>query len=94
MSKWFVPKTILAGVLVLGYAAAQRILYPTLTSPSAVQQVEDTAASYTGIATVESLWRWGWLIVLLIIVALFIPDVVRWARARKDREDSQRILGA
>lgn len=92
MSKWLIPKAVLAVLLVAGFAAAQRILYPSIVNPSAVSQVDDSAGSFIQVTAVDGLMRFGWLIVLAIVVLLFIPDVIRLVRQRSARTD--KTLGA
>lgn len=93
MSKWLIPKAVLAALLVAGFAAAQRVLYPALVNPSAVNQVEDSASSYIGVASVDTLMRIGWVVVLVVVVLLFVTDVIRLIK-RLTSHRADRTLGA
>lgn len=66
MSRWLIPKAVLAMLLVAGFAAAQRIFYPAVLNPSAVEQVEDSASSYIGVAPLDTPMRIGWPLILAI----------------------------
>lgn len=75
-------KSIWAAIIVvvygLGYAFIQNVYYPSVVNPNALTQMEDTAESFTNLATFNMVWKaWeiGWILIILIIVLMFRDEI-------------------
>lgn len=77
-----VVKSVWAAIIVivygLGYTLIQNVYYPSIVNRNALTQLEDTAESYTNLATFNLVWKaWeiGWVLIVLIIILMFRNEI-------------------
>ena len=54
---------------------------PVITNYAALSQLDDTPQSAATLPMMQSFWQHAWLILVVAIILLFIPNIKRWVKS-------------
>jgi len=76
MNKKILLKILAVPVIIITYIFTKNVFTPVITDKMALNQMEDTANSYTSFNIFRELWQLSWILPIIICLIIFRKELI------------------